>query len=75
MVSQKISISEARKLLGSDANSLTDDQIQEIINALSLIARDSLDKAKAEVRRKKDAKELAELIYDIYTNKKRSESK
>jgi hypothetical protein len=34
-----ISVSEARKLLGEDARGLSDNQIEEIINNLSLLAK------------------------------------
>ena len=37
--SQAISVKEARKLLGTKANNLSDDQVREIIDSLSLIAR------------------------------------
>jgi hypothetical protein len=41
---QLISVNEARKLLGFSSNELGDDQIQEIIDSLSLIASQSLSK-------------------------------
>lgn len=37
-----ITIREARKLLGSDCKHLGDDQVQEVITILTLIARESL---------------------------------
>jgi len=39
-----ITIKEVRKILGRDCNSLSDTQIEEIINTLSLMARRYLRK-------------------------------
>lgn len=43
-IKQVISIKEARKILGKDAQSLTDDQVIEIIDSLTLVARRNLEK-------------------------------
>lgn len=40
-----ISIKEARKILGKDYDELDDVQIENIINSLSFIAREMLEKA------------------------------
>lgn len=41
----QISIKEARKMLGKDFEELDDIKIQEIIDVLSLIAKETLEKA------------------------------
>lgn len=69
-----ISVKEARKILGSDSIGMTDEQILEVINTLDLLAEDSLKKARIQLRMKRDASDLAELIYDIYQDKKKSSS-
>lgn len=40
-----ITVKEARKLLGKDAEDLSDDQIRDIINTLTLLAREYFHKA------------------------------
>lgn len=40
-----ISIKEARKILGKDYDELDDAQIEDVINSLSFIAREMLEKA------------------------------
>lgn len=40
-----ISIKEARKILGKDYDELDDIQIENVINSLSFIAREMLEKA------------------------------
>ena len=60
-----ISVKEARKILGKEAQTMTDGEIINVITTLYLIAKDSLQKA-----RKKGAMELANLIYDVYKGKK-----
>lgn len=69
-----LSVSKARALLGDDANGMTDRQIEEVISTLDLLAKDALQKARRKLRMKKDASQLAELIYDIYQEKKSSGS-
>jgi len=61
-----ITVKEARKILGKDANGMTDLEIGEVIETLDLLAKDALQEAKRRVGMKKDAKALAELTYDIY---------
>jgi hypothetical protein len=39
-----ISIKEAKKLLGKDGRSLSDDEVLEVIKLLSLLAREQLTK-------------------------------
>lgn len=70
---QIISISEAREILGEVAVGMTDEDIEETINTLDLLAKDALKLAREELARKKDAKAMAHLIYDIYQDKKRHE--
>lgn len=66
-----ISVKEAREILGTDAEGMSDEQILEVINTLDLLAKDALDLAKLQLKRKKGAGELANLIYDIYQDKKK----
>lgn len=70
-VTPVVSLVEARKLLGNDAVGMTDDEILNVINTLDLLAKDAIDHAKKEIRIKKDAKVLAELMYDVYQDKKK----
>ena len=64
-----ISIKEARKILGKDAIGMADDEIANVIETLDILAKDALQKAREKLRIKKDARELAQLIYDIYKDK------
>ena len=41
-----ISISEARKTLGKDADTMSDEQIAQTIDTLSMLAKEALDTAK-----------------------------
>lgn len=72
-MTQVITVKEARKLLGTEAVGMSDDEIQQIITTLHSLARAAIDDAKLKLRRKKDARELANLIHDIYLDKKRAE--
>lgn len=45
MMTRTISIKEARKILGKDYDELDDVQIENVIDSLSLIAREMLEKA------------------------------
>lgn len=65
-----ISVNEARKILGKDAVGMTDDEIANVIETLDILAKDALQEAQRKIRMKKDVKALAELIYDIYQDKK-----
>lgn len=65
-----ISVKEARKILGKDAESMTDREIEELIGTLDLLAKDALQEAKRRISMKKDAISLAELVYDSYLKSK-----
>jgi len=67
---QITTVKEARKLLGKDADSMSDHEIAEVIETLHLIAKDSLDQAKHKFLMHRDALALANLIYDIYQEQK-----
>jgi hypothetical protein len=69
-----VSVKEARKILGSDAANMTDDEIIEVISTLDIMAKGALETARTKLRMKQDARELATLIYDIYQDKKRMEN-
>ncbi len=70
-----ISIKEARKILGKDAQSMTDAEITEVVSTLTLLAKDTLETARLKMLRKRDARRLAELTYDIYQDEKRTKNK
>lgn len=70
-----ISIKEARKLLGKDASRMSDEELLETIETIDLLAKDALDLARHKLQTKADARDLANLIYDIYQDKKRKELK
>lgn len=65
-----VSIERARKILGKNAENMTDREIEELIETLDLLAKDALQEAKRRIVMKKDAKALAELTYDIYKDSK-----
>lgn len=65
-----MSVQEARKELGNIAVLMTDDEIAAMINTLDLLATDALAEAKRRLTVKRDAAELAALIYDIFKEKK-----
>ena len=67
-----ISVEEARELLGKAGQNMTDEEIEEVIINLDIIAKDSLEMARNKLLMKRDANELAQLTYDIYKEKKRS---
>ena len=67
-----ISVKEARKILGSDAVEMSDEEIEQVVATLHSLAKSALDDAKTKLRMKKDAKDLANLIYDIYQDKKKA---
>lgn len=64
-----ITVKEARQILGEKADGMTDDEIEFVIETLSLMAKDALKLTKEDLHRKRDAKRLAELIYDVYQEK------
>lgn len=70
-----ISVEEAREILGDVASRMSDEELTETIKTLDLLAKDALEQARREVQMKADARDLAELIYDIYQDKKRSTQK
>jgi vacuolar-type H+-ATPase subunit H len=41
-----ISVKEARKILGKDAETMADREIEEVVNTLDLLAKDALQEAK-----------------------------
>ena len=65
-----VSVKEARKLLGDSADAMSDDEILKVINTLDLLAKDALQLARENLRKKKDADDLANLVYDIYQEDK-----
>ncbi len=69
-----VSVEEARNILGDDALSMSDEEIIEVISTLDILAKDALDTARTNLRMKRDARDLANLIYDIYQDKKRLEN-
>ncbi len=64
-----VPVEEARKILGKLAKEMTDQDILELVDNLDVIAIDALRQA-SEKRMKEDAMAMAELIYDIYKDKK-----
>jgi hypothetical protein len=69
-----ISVEEARKILGSAATAMSDEEIIEVISTLDIMAKDALETARYKLHMKKDATDLANLIYDIYQDKKERKS-
>lgn len=65
-----ISVNEARKILGKTAEKMTDDEVADTVRNLDEIAKAALEDARKK-RMKQDALALAELIYDIYQDKKK----
>lgn len=62
-----ISVDEARKILGNDAEKYSDEDIEKII--LDLDAMAGCDLKEAMRLREQAASDLARLIYDIYCEK------
>ncbi len=67
-----ITAQEARKILGKDSENTTDDEIISVIETLDLTAKDALKLSKEDLLRKRDAKRMAELVYDIYQDNKKT---
>ena len=65
-----VSVLEVRKILGKDAEEMSDSEIKEVIETLDLMAMDALQVSKEDLLRKRDAKRLAKLTYDIYRQNK-----
>jgi hypothetical protein len=74
MVQPIVSVTEARKLLGDSAEGMSDTEILEVINTLDLLAKEALQEAKHKLARKRDAKVIAEVIYDVYKEEKNKNS-
>ncbi len=68
-----ITVEEARKILGKDADDMTNSEIKFVIETLDLMAKDALKISKEELHRKRDAYRLAELTYDIYQDDKKQQ--
>lgn len=62
-----ISVQEARELLGDEANKMADDEVENLIRDLDVMARYALKEARK--MREEAALALARLIYDIYKDK------
>jgi hypothetical protein len=52
---------------------MSDDEILNVITTLDLMAKDALQHAREQLHRKRDAKAMASLIYDIYQDKKKAD--
>jgi hypothetical protein len=61
-----VSVKEAREMLGKDAETMSDGEIVDVIGTLDLFAKDALEMARRKISMKKDATDLASLIYDIH---------
>ncbi len=70
-----LTIEEARKILGKDSDGMTDLEIEEVISTLDLMAKDAIKVSKEKLLMNRDAKRMAELIYDIYQDKKMRQSR
>lgn len=68
-----VSVEEAREILGKEAEKMTDAQIIELVQNLDAIAVAALRDVMA--KRKEDAMDLANLIYDIHRDKKHTNNK
>lgn len=64
-----ISVKEARKILGKGYAHMSDSEVENLIQNLDAIAVAALKDAR-EKRMKEDAEALANLVYDIYSDKK-----
>jgi hypothetical protein len=45
---------------------MSDEEIEQIINTMDILAKDAIELARRKPRIQRDAKALAELTYDIY---------
>lgn len=66
---QIVPVEKARKILGKLAKEMTDQEIIDLVDNLDVIAIDALKQAR-EKRMLEDAMAFAELLYDIYRDKK-----
>lgn len=67
---QVISVEEARKILGNDADTMSDNDIGYVIDTLDLLAKDTLEQTRHKMLMRRDSMALANLLYDIYKKKK-----
>jgi len=51
---------------------MSDEEIEQVVATLHSLAKSALYDARTKLRMKKDAKDLANLIYDIYQDKKKA---
>jgi hypothetical protein len=74
-----VSVKEARDILGEDAVTMSDAEIEEVVGTLDLLAKESFRKAQVKLQMKKDAKALAEFFYILHeidvSNKKHPKDK
>jgi hypothetical protein len=68
-----VSVEEAREILGQSANKMTDEEIIELVQNLDAIAVCALRDATQ--KRKDDALALANVVYDVYQDKKAADRK
>lgn len=66
-----ISTKEARKILGSATEGMSDEDVAQVVQTLHSLAKGAIEEAKRKLHMKKDAQALAELVYDIYKEKKK----
>lgn len=66
-----LSVKEAREILGKDADKMSDEEVESTILILNDIATAALEDARMK-KLNEDATKMAELIYDIYQDKKAS---
>lgn len=66
-----MTVREARGLLGKRARTMTDEEVENTVATLTVIAREALQQAQLRRQRKNDAMALAELTYNIYQDKRR----
>ncbi len=66
---QIISVDEARKILGKDADNMSDKDIEHVIDTLDLLAKDTLEQTRHKMLMRRDSMALANLLYDIYKKK------
>jgi hypothetical protein len=69
-----VSIKEARRILGKKADNMSDSEVAELVDNLDVIAVEAL-RLSHEKQMKEDVIALANLIYDIYQDKKNMKNK
>lgn len=70
MADEIMSITEARAILNKTADKMTDDEVADTVRNLDEIAKAAFEDVRKK-RIKQDAAAMAELIYDIYQDKKK----